>query len=159
MWKFARGILLFGVCLLLAWLVWFLTRLVSPELSIPGATAPHITYAELIAVLLTGLAIAVGLLGIIVAGLALWGYREIRNEAKAIATRTARIETRKRVIEYLRSPEGSQIVEGEVARRFDELKEGLALAKSQPRSSTIETGEGSTGPKVGKPYSKERGPK
>jgi hypothetical protein len=155
MWKAAgRGVFLFAACAVLGWCIWIVTKLVSPELSIPGAQAPTVSYAELIGVLLTGLAISLGLLGIVIAGLALWGYKAIRDESRAIASRVARQETSKRVIEYLRSPAGSKLVENEVAKRFEELKEGLAIAEayspSESKVSKIESGAESS--KVGKPY-------
>jgi hypothetical protein len=161
MWKgIFKGVALCALILCAVWTIWIVTKLVSPELSLPGVgvTAPRITYAELIAVLLTGLAVSLGLLGLVVAGLALWGYRAIRDEAKAIASRVARSETRKRVLEYLRTAEGMEIVESEVAKRFDELKEGLALAGSQPsgKTSTLET-SGNPSPRVGRPYRKGKG--
>jgi hypothetical protein len=119
-----------------------------------------VTNSELVSVLLTGLTIILGVVALVIAGLALWGYHAIRDEAKTIATRTARAETRKRVVEYLASPTGSGIVENEVAKRFDELKEGLALAESYSKSgnnASIINTDADSGSKVGKPYRKKGG--
>jgi hypothetical protein len=139
-----------------------LTKLISAKLSTSGLASPSITYPELIAVLLTGLAVSLGILGVIIAGLALWGYRAIRDESKEISAKIARSETRKRVSEYLRSPAGAEIVENEVARRFDELKEGLAIGNSYSKlasdSSILESGLEDHKSKVGKPYQKKGGP-
>jgi hypothetical protein len=137
-----------------------LTRVISAKLSTP--VAPNVTYAELIAALLTGLAISLGILGVVIAGLALWGYRAIRDEAKGISIKIARSETRKRVSEYLRSFEGAAIVESEVAKRVDELKEGLAIgnsySKPTPEQSIIEGRQEDQESKVGRPYHKKGGP-
>lgn len=163
MWKFIRqGILLFAGCFLVGWVLWMLTKLISAKLATPGMAVPVVTYPELIAALLTGLAISLGILGVVIAGLALWGYRAIRDEAKEISIKIARSETRKRVSEYLRSPEGAEIVEKEVAERVDQLKEGLAIGNSYAKlasdGSTIESGLEDRKSKVGKPYHKKGGP-
>jgi hypothetical protein len=113
--KAVSGVLLFALCGVVFWCIWIVTKLVAPELSIPGVRVPTISYAELIAVLLTGMAVSLGILGIIIAGLALWGYKAIRDESKAIAARIARLETRKRMVEYLASSDGSEIVKNEVS--------------------------------------------
>jgi hypothetical protein len=139
-----------------------LTKLVSAKLSVSGAPSPIVTYPELIAALLTGLAISLGILGVVIAGLALWGYRAIRDEARGISIRIASRETRRRVIEYLRSTEGAAVVENEVAKRVEDLKEGLAIGNSYsklaPEQSIVESGEEDRKSKVGKPYQKKRGP-
>lgn len=139
-----------------------LTKLISVRLSTPGMAAPVVTYAELIAALLTGLAISLGILGVVIAGLALWGYRAIRDEAKGISMKIARSETRKRVSEYLRSDEGVEIVENEVAKRVDELKDGLAIGNSYSKlaqdPSIIKSEPEDQKSKVGKPYHKKGGP-
>ena len=163
MWKFIRqGVLGFAACYLVAYSLWMLTKFASAKLSSPGVPAPIVTYPELIAALLTGLAISLGLLGIVIAGLALWGYRATREEAKGISVKIARGETRKRVSEYLRSAEGAELVGNEVAKRVDELKEGLAIGNSYsklaPDQSIIEGGVEAPESKVGKPYHKKGGP-
>jgi type IV secretory pathway VirB2 component (pilin) len=130
-----------------------------PELSAPSGGTPHVSFAELIAVLLTGLAISLAILGVIIAGLAIWGYRAIREESKAIAIKTVRIEAWKQIIRYLSSEEGAKTVETEVTKRFDELKEGFDLAQSYSQSESkgsIISGEDQKA-RVGKPYRKERG--
>jgi hypothetical protein len=159
MWNAVRGALLFAVCGVAVWFIWIVTKLVAPELSIPGVKVPTISYVELIAVLLTGMALSLGILGIVIAGLALWGYKAIRDESRAIASRVSRQETSKRVIEYLRSTTGSKLVETEVARRFEELKDGLAIAEaySPSKSNVPKIETGAEGSRVGKPY-KGRGP-
>jgi len=138
-----------------------LTKLVSAKLFTSGTASPLVTYPELIAALLTGLAISLGILGVVIACLALWGYQTIRDESKEISAKIARSETRKRVSEYLRSPVGAEIVENEVAKRFDELKEGLALgnsySKSTPERSIVEGGQDDQKSKVGKPYHQKGG--
>jgi hypothetical protein len=135
-----------------------LTKLISVRLSTPGMAAPIVTYPELIAALLTGLAISLGILGVVIAGLALWGYRAIRDEASAISLKIARSETRKLVSKYLKSAEGMEIVENEVAKRIDDVKVGLALGNSYsklvPDPSIIGSGPEDQKSKVGKPYKK-----
>lgn len=117
----------------LTWLIWVSIRLLAPELSLPG-TAPHISFAELAAVLLTGLALALAILGLLIAVLAIWGYKAIRDESRTIAKNTAQREAQDQIVQYLNSPAGVNLVQNEVAKRLDDLKEGLALAQSYSQS-------------------------
>src|SRR5690242_8136979 len=80
---------------------WAFVRLVAPGLSSPAAPQP--SYSELIATLLTGVTVSLALLAMVIAVLAVWGYRAIRDEAKDLAKSSATSEAHAQVEAYLKS--------------------------------------------------------
>jgi len=116
----------------------------------------QITPMELLATMLAGLTISIGILAVMIAGLALWGYREIKREARRIA-----IEAAKRAaVETVNSPKIKDILRAEARTVIEaeraERKYGEELASAQPpQASTIETE--ASGEKVGRPRPRKKG--
>jgi hypothetical protein len=114
------------------------------------------TPIELIGVLLAGLTIVLGVLAIVIAGLAIWGYAAIKIEAKEAATSAARAAAvdhiESETVQNRLRQDSRKIIEEELKK----LQEGEALAESQPAQG-MPLGESLLEPKtVGKPYSKDR---
>jgi len=93
---------------------------------------------ELISTLFAAVTIILGVLAIIIAGLAIWGYAAIKDESQRAATTAAHAA----VGSYLQGVEIQNQMRAESRKIIDDeikkVREGLALGESQPQS----TGEG-----------------
>src|SRR5579871_5451301 len=116
---------------------------------------PPPTAVELIGILFAGVTIILGVLAIIIAVLAIWGYAAIKIEAQAAATSTAK----KAAVDHIESEalqnrlrdESRKIIEEELKK----MQEGLAFAESQPAQGIPSVESPQESQKVGKSYSKE----
>jgi len=86
--------------------IWFTGRLTPSPL---GFQEP--THSELISTLFTGAALILGMLAIVIAGLAIWGYVAIKKEASQIATSSAKREIERYMKRSGTHQEISEIIE------------------------------------------------
>lgn len=112
------------------------------------------TPIELIGTVFAAVTIILGVLAIVIAVLAIWGYGAIKAEAKEAATSAAKtaaiLHIESEDVQARLREESRRIIEEEVKK----LQEGLAIAESQPAQATplVQTREESR--RVGRRYSK-----
>jgi hypothetical protein len=114
---------------------------------------PEVTYADLTSTLLVGLTIVLGVVALMIAGLAIWGYHAIRDEGGRIATD----EAKRASMQYLAGGEAQERLRSDankiILAELAKIRESADLAsafQSTPIGGTIPIGEDKGN--VGKPY-------
>jgi hypothetical protein len=110
------------------------------------------THSELISTLFTGAALILGMLAIIVAALAIWGYVAIKKEAAQIATASAKREIERYMKRDATHKEVRKIIEELAAPVLAELQAAAQMPSAYQDGQADET-DGKT---VGKSYPKNK---
>ena len=127
--------------------IWFTGRLTPSPLEFQQPT-----HSELIATLFTGAALMLGILAIIIAGLAIWGYVAIKKEATQIATSSAKREIERYMKRSATHHEMREIIEKLAAPILADLQ----AAAQMPTAYQDEMKSETTIKTVGKSYPKDK---
>ena len=116
------------------------------SLSLALVENPGLTYAELVTIILTGITVVLAILAIFVAGLAIWGYESIKNEAGGVAKRAVE----QTVAESVRSRVNDESVQAMVKKELQrQLRRSVMdAAFLYPQAFTKETGEADAQPEA-----------
>jgi hypothetical protein len=130
------------------WIAVRVTSLFTPA-------APGFSNGEVVTILLAGLTVSIAVLALVVAGLAVWGYHAIQEEARKVARKHAH----QSAINTVKSKEIQERLRAEartiIGDEFAKWKESQELAASQPQQPASKLVTGTEGEKVGKPYKRK----
>lgn len=84
----------------------------------------EVSYTELAAVLLTAVSVLVAVFGVVVALLAVWGYRNFRRVAKSAAEIIAREVASAEVVKEMREGAAGSVIDEKIFGALDAMKNG-----------------------------------
>jgi hypothetical protein len=93
------------------------------------------SYAELAAVLLGSVSVLVAIFGVLMAVLALWGYRHFRNVAKRASAEIARNVASKEVLKEMRDGVAGSVIDQKVLEAVDAMRNGKYDAWREARDA------------------------
>jgi hypothetical protein len=115
-----------------------------------------VSTVELISILFVGITIVLGVLAIVIAVLAIWGYHAIKDESRRIAEDAARDAA----LAFIKSEDLQNRLREESRKIIDEemikVKEGDALAAAQPPQGTPGTPTQEDSQPVAKRYAQDK---
>jgi hypothetical protein len=114
---FLKVVALLVLCFGVPWIGWELMRVVPGR----AVETPSPTYAELIAIVLTAITVALAVLAIVIAILAVWGYQSIKGEAAMAAEKTIKATVPALVGKYVTEESVSLLVTQAVARGYEQM--------------------------------------
>jgi hypothetical protein len=128
--------------------LWIGVRLLPPQ---PNAQVA--THSDLISTLLAGIAICLGALAIVIAGLAIWGYAAIKTEAGRIAKSCAMDAVEAHMTLPAQQKELSKLLKRMIETELKNFDIGMSMASAYTdQAKTSESGS------VGKRYPRKVDP-